>query len=135
MEAAVAGDFNVPLWLVTGDSAGMIEAEQIVPGVKTVVVKEAMDEFAACCYSPQKTAGMIFEAARDTVKNPPSVRPLRFGPPVEMKIEIAESDYRDKLKSAYPDIFLAADTVTFNGTTVTELWSRYCKIQNEVKSQ
>ena len=59
MEAAIAGDFDVPLWLVTGDSAGTTEAEEIVLGVKTVSVKEAMGEFEALCYSPLKTTKMI----------------------------------------------------------------------------
>ena len=53
MEAAIAGDFGVPLWLVTGDSAGMAEAGQMISNVKTVTVKEAMGEFAARCLPPE----------------------------------------------------------------------------------
>jgi D-amino peptidase len=52
MEAAIAGDFGVPLWLVTGDSAGMAEAEQMIENVRTVTVKEAMGEFTAKCLPP-----------------------------------------------------------------------------------
>ena len=64
MEAAIAGDFDVPLWLITGDSAGMAEAEQIVPDVKTVTVKEAMGDFTARCLPPKLTAKLIYESAK-----------------------------------------------------------------------
>ena len=33
MEAAIAGDCGVPVLLVTGDSAGVAEAESLLPGV------------------------------------------------------------------------------------------------------
>lgn len=134
MEAAIAADFAVPLWLVTGDSAGMAEAKQIVPGVKTVTVKEAMGEFAAKCFAPKKTARLIWEAAEDVVKHPPDVEPLKFEGPVEMQIDVAASDYTEKLKSAYPEIFINDNTIEINGQTVTEVWSRYTRIQSEVKN-
>ena len=43
MEAAVAGDMGVPVLLVAGDSAGMAEAQSLLPGVEVVVVKEAIE--------------------------------------------------------------------------------------------
>ena len=135
MEAAVAGDFGVPLWLVTGDSAGMAEAKEMIPGVTTVSVKEAMGEFAAQCYGPEETAQWIFEAAKKVAQSPPPVHPLRLAGPVEMKIEIAASEYRQKLNKMYPKIFISENTIALNGQTVTEVWSRYCVIQSEVKSK
>jgi D-amino peptidase len=135
MEAAVAGDFDVPLWLVTGDSAGMTEAEQIVEGVKTVSVKEAMGEFEALCYSPKLTARFIFEAAKEAMTNPPKVKPLKFKSPVNIEIVLAESDYTAKLKKFYPEIFKADNTVELSGQSVTEAWSKYLNIQKEVKSK
>jgi D-amino peptidase len=134
-EAAVAGDFNVPLWLVTGDSAGMSEAKQTVPGVKTVTVKDAIGEFQANCFSPSKTAKMIREAAKSVIENPPKVKPLKFSAPVEMQIDLAESDYTAKLKQAYPEIFIKDNTVSIKGQTVTEAWSQYTAIQKEVKAK
>ena len=133
MEAAVAGDFDVPLWLVTGDSAGMAEAEQIIPNVKTVTVKEAMGEFSAKCFPPKLTSRLIYEAAESIVQSPPDVNPLKFEDPVEMQIDMAESDYTEKLKSAYPKIFVKENAIQICGKTVTEVWSEYTRIQTEVK--
>jgi D-amino peptidase len=133
VEAAIAGDFDVPLWLVTGDSAGMAEAEATVPNVKTVTVKEAMGEFAARCLPPRLTARLIREAAEKVVTTPPEVSPLKFAGPVEMQIDLASSDYTRKLKTACPDLFVAEDTIRIAGQTVTEVWSAYTRIQSEVK--
>ncbi|MBI3990909.1 MAG: M55 family metallopeptidase [Candidatus Omnitrophica bacterium] len=135
MEAAIAGDFSVPVWLVAGDSAGMAEAEEILPGVKTVTVKESMGEFVARCYSPKLTAKLICESSRCVAQSPPGVKPLKFNGNIELQISLAESDYLDKLKSRYSKFFIRENTVMLNGRTVTEVWSRYCQIQGEVKKQ
>lgn len=135
MEAAVAGDFGVPLWLVTGDSAGMAEAEATVAGVKTVSVKEALGEFEARNLSPKLTAELIYNAAREVALSAPKVKPLKFDGPIELQIDLAESDYTTKLKSCYPDIFIEKNVVAIKGETVTEVWSKYCEIQKEVKAK
>ena len=135
MEAAIAGDFGVSLWLVTGDSAGMAEAEQIIKGVKTVSVKEAMGEFEALCYDPKVTARNIFDAAKDVMINNPMVSPLKFTSPVTIEIDLANSDYTDKLKKFYPELFTTDNTVKLIDRTVTEAWSKYLVIQKEVKSK
>lgn len=133
MEAAIAGDFAVPLLLVTGDSAGMAEAATMIPNVETVTVKEAMGEFAARCFPPTLTAKLIYEAAAQVIKSPPAVKPLKFDGPVEMQIDLAESEYSKKLKNAYGELFVIDNTIQLNGKTVTEVWSRYTGIQSEVK--
>jgi D-amino peptidase len=141
MEAAIAGDFGVPLWLVTGDSAGMAEARETVRGVETVSVKEAMGEFEALCYTPKVTAKRIYEAAKkimdeekNMVRTPKRVKPLKFDGPIEIEIDLADSDYTAKLKRFHPEIFSAVNTVKLSGATVTEVWSDYLNIQKEVKS-
>lgn len=135
MEAAIAGDFDVPLWLITGDSAGMAEAEELIEGIKTVSVKEAMGEFEANCYPPKKTAKLIFDAAKAVIKNPPSAKPFKIDGPVEMQIDLAKSDYTSKLKTVYPKLFIGDTTISIKDQTVTAVWSKYSLIQKEVKSK
>jgi D-amino peptidase len=135
MEAAIAGDFGIPLWLITGDSAGMAEAEKLIKGIKTVTVKEAMGEFEANCYSPKKTATMISDAAKSVVQNPPATEPFKIKGPVKMEIDLKESDYTTKLKNTYPEIFIKDNTILLEGDTVTAVWSKYSLIQKEIKSR
>jgi D-amino peptidase len=135
MEAAMAGDYDVPLVMVTGDSAGMKEAEELITGVKTVTVKEALGEFEARCYPPVKTRRMIYEAAAEIAAKLPEVKPLKFKAPIELKIEIAQSDYLKKLKDLYPSIFIGQNIIKIAGKTVTAVWMEYLKMQKRVKNK
>jgi len=131
IEAGVAADFGVPTWLITGDSAGMAEAEQTIPGVVTVIVKEAMGKTTARCYPTELTTKLIHDAAEQVAKSPPNVQPLKFNGPVELQIDLAKSDYLDKFRTCYPEALVNNNMVQLNGKTVTEVWSRYCEMQTK----
>lgn len=133
MEAAVAGDFGIPVWLVTGDSAGMAEAEALLPGVRTVTVKEAMGESAALCHSPARTARLIEQAAREIVGSPPPVQPLAFSHPVKLEIRLAESRFLDVLRDLYPESFVGLRDLRFVADSVTAAWSDFLQIQAEAE--
>ncbi|MGW5028333.1 M55 family metallopeptidase, partial [Streptomyces albidoflavus] len=47
LNAAVAGHLGVPVVLLSGDDAACAEVRELVPGVRTVAVKEALGQFAA----------------------------------------------------------------------------------------
>ena len=64
MEAAIGGDYGVPLVLMTGDSAGCREAEALVPGVRTVAVKESLGETGGRCLPLSVSASRIRAAAK-----------------------------------------------------------------------
>jgi len=132
MEAAIAGDFGVPLWLVTGDSAGMAEARDIIPGVRTVTVKEAMDEFAAQCYPPILTAQKLRQAAEELLTDPPSVAPLVFDGPIKLEIELADDDYLAKLHFLHPEMLDDENVVLLEEATVTRAWSWHLELQAEI---
>lgn len=133
LEAAIAGDFGVPTWLVTGDSAGMKEAEADIPGVRTVVVKKAMGEFEALCFPAKLSYKLIYEAARKLILSPPDVKVLHVNPPIRLEITLAASDYLDTLKYHYPGLFIAENIVKTEGESVTEAWSKYLKIYREIR--
>ena len=131
MEAAIAGDFGVPLLLVTGDSAGMEEAARLLPGVVTVAVKNAMGEFAAECLTPRASAALIREAAAGVVRNPPKAVPFRIPGPVVLEIDLAQSEFREKLRRKFENLFILDKTVRLTDNSVAAVWSNYCKIKAE----
>ena len=59
VEAAIAGDVGVPTVLVIADSAGAEEAEELLPGVFTVSVKEALGESGACAILPNGSGRLL----------------------------------------------------------------------------
>ena len=45
-----------------------------------------------------------------------------FKAPIELKIEIAESEYLKNLRDLYPKIFIELNIVKITCKTVTEVW-------------
>jgi D-amino peptidase len=136
MEAAIAGDVDVPVWLVTGDSAGMAEAAELLPGVQTVAVKVAMGEKAALCYPPTRTAKALTAAAEAVMRTPPSVEPLSLTGPVTLEVDLADTPFRQALKDIHAELMEeeAVGTLTLEAPTVTEAWAWYLEIESEARA-
>jgi D-amino peptidase len=64
MNAALAGHFNVPVILVTGDVAVTREAVTLLGQIETVDVKEGITRTSARCLNPQIARDQIRNAAR-----------------------------------------------------------------------
>lgn len=87
MNAGVAGHFDVPVLLVTGDDVLEREVKQTLPGAETVVVKQGLDRFAARLLSPEKARRMIREKAMRAVERRREIPPYRIGTPVTYEID------------------------------------------------
>lgn len=89
LNAALAGAFNVPVALVTGDSVVCAEAERTLPGVLTAPVKEPQDRFVALSLSPQRSHALITERAQQAVEavKTGTVQPYRVQMPVTLEID------------------------------------------------
>lgn len=122
-EAAIAGDYNVPLLLVTADSEGVREAKELIPGVIGVTVKESQSEFGAECYPSILTAKWIYDAAKEAAGNPPEVKPLKMRN-IKAEIELREGAFKKMYERLYPDTIQNGVT-TIRGETATEVWAVY----------
>ncbi|HEX2949227.1 MAG TPA: M55 family metallopeptidase, partial [Armatimonadota bacterium] len=122
MEAAIAGDFGVPLLLVTADSAGCAETEAILPGVKTVAVKTSLGETGGQCYPLAVTAQWIREAAHEVAA---TVQPWHLVPPVTLKVVMHSGAYAEMLRRMYPTELTSDGDLVITGPTVTAVWADY----------
>lgn len=129
MEAAVAGDYGVPVLLVTGDSAGMAEAEALLPGVRTVTVKESLGADAGLCPALSVSTARVREAARSVATDPPSVAPYRTGDRVTLDVELNDGAYRVTVAREYPDRMQDARTLVIHGASATEVWADYWQLK------
>jgi len=89
--AAVAGHFNVPTVLVTGDRAACLEAVAIIPNVETVAVKEGISHGAAVSVAPTEARRLIREGAKSALMKKDFVKPFKLPSPVELKVEFTEA--------------------------------------------
>jgi D-amino peptidase len=90
LNAVLAGQLNVPVGIITGDDVICAEAERLFPGVKTAVVKYAIDNFSARCLSPRASAERVREAARFALIERETLVPYRIDPPFTVRVTLRE---------------------------------------------
>ena len=127
METAIAGDYKVPLLMVTGDSEAVAEAKQIVIGVQGVIVKESLCNSGALCYPAALTSEMIYRKAKEIVENKPPVKPYFLGDEVIMEIEFNDGSYLDAFSKIFSNDMESNNRILLKGNNATEVWSEYWK--------
>ncbi|MFC1693147.1 M55 family metallopeptidase [Candidatus Latescibacterota bacterium] len=135
MEAAIAGDFNVSVQLVTGDSHGIEEARSLLEGVECVTVKEGFNETGALCYPLRLTTGKIRTAARKIVENPPPVKPYTCGGNAILEVQLHDTPFSRAMQKLYFRQMDDSNTITIKGKTATEVWAQYWNKKLECLAQ
>jgi len=125
IEAAVAGDFGVPVVMVTADSAGVAEAEALLPGTVGVVVKESLGESAGCCYPLSVSTQRIRTAAQTVVQSPPPVKPYATGEAVVLEVELNDGPYLDAVRSHVGGEMKDERTLIISANSATAVWAAY----------
>jgi D-amino peptidase len=89
MNAAVLGEWGVPVGLVTGDDALAEEVAGWLPWAERVVVKDATGGSSAATVHPAAAADLIRDGAARAVRRAAAgeLQPLRVEPPVVVEVE------------------------------------------------
>ncbi|NEP77088.1 MAG: M55 family metallopeptidase [Okeania sp. SIO3B3] len=64
LNAALAGHYNTPVLLVTGDEAACLESQNLMPDVPTVAVKQPIGAYAANTLMPSQCVQLIAQATQ-----------------------------------------------------------------------
>ncbi len=99
LNGAVAGHFNVPVLMLTGDQTTCAQASELLGPIETVVVKTALSRMAAECLPPQVTEERIQQAAVQAIKRlqaGEAPRPFIVSKPVHVTIDFNSSDQADQ---------------------------------------
>lgn len=86
INAGIAGAYGVPVVLVAGDNVVCEEARGFLGDIETVVVKEAIDRFAAKLLPLKKSQRLIREAAKRAIENLGTVQPHTIEGPIEFEL-------------------------------------------------
>jgi D-amino peptidase len=95
LNAGLAGHFQVPVVLVTGDQAVALEAKGMIPDIRTVVVKEGRGRYSALCYSFQDTLKAIRDTAQQAVEKANKIQPLVFKVPLNLSVTYQRAESAD----------------------------------------
>ncbi len=99
LNGAVAGHFNVPVLMLTGDQTVCAQATELLGQIETVVVKTALSRMAAECLPPQVTEELIQQTAVQAIKRLESgnaPKPFVIAKPVRITIDFNSSDQADQ---------------------------------------
>ena len=93
INAALCGNWGVPVLLVTGDRAVCTEARELLgERLTTVEVKEGLGRFSARMQTPARARQLIEEGARQALSDLKSVAPYDPGRPCEIEIDFTTPD-------------------------------------------
>lgn len=135
MEAAIAGDFNVPVILITGDSAGVAEAKSLFPRIAEVVVKESICQSGGLCYSLSVTDKWIRSKAKEIVKKPPDVRPYKVKAEVVLGIQLNNGQYLNTVRKLCGNKMSDNNALIVKGKTATDVWAQYWRIKLKAQAE
>jgi D-amino peptidase len=120
LSAAIAGDYGVPVALVTGDDKTVLEMQSLVPGIESAEVKKGISRYSANCLTPEATYGLIRDAAKRALSA--NVKPYVAKPPVVAEIEFSSIEMAN-MASWVPTVELVEPRkVSCTGDSFVEAW-------------
>ena len=119
--SAIAGYFDVPLALITGDRKAVEEARTISAEVTGVSVKEGLGRNGSRFMHPRKVRPLIEESANNALKRIDKLIPFKIESPIEVKVEYSSVLIAEQ-KRILPNIEMAdSRTVIYRGSDLLEV--------------
>lgn len=98
INAALAGMYNAPVALVTGDVVTGEEAKALMPWVETVAVKRGIGAYSAQCMHPSLSCRKIYDGTLTALKNLRSKKLFKVDEPTVMEMELTTASTADRLE-------------------------------------
>jgi D-amino peptidase len=122
--AMLAGYFDVPTIMLSGDTAACQELHSLVPEAECAEVKSAVSREAALMLSHPAACALITEKARRAMERLPQIKPYKLAGPVEVKIEFTPRGTR--LHQPREGVERLNDrTWVLRGKDFVEAWQKY----------
>ena len=129
INAALAGTFDVPVALVSGDQALAAEARDLLgPAVETVIVKHAVGRFAARSVSPEVACRRIREGTTTALGR--THAPFRLTAPVRLEVDFAETQMADMAELVPGSVRTAGRTLEFAHQDYREVFRAWRALYN-----
>ena len=106
--AAIAGHFNVPVVMVSGDDAAIAELQKAIGNVEAAETKRNLGFHSANTLTPQAAAGLIGERVRAALARRQEFRPYKVRTPVV--VDVSFKNYMPAEVLAYLPMFERTDS-------------------------
>jgi D-amino peptidase len=118
--AAIAGDFGVPVVFLSGDQSICEDARQLLGPIEAVAVKEATGFYSAMMMNPQEAQRRIRKGVKRAIKRRDEIRPYKLKPPIRLEITFTEMPVAELL-SYLPGVERPrGNVVAFTGKNMRE---------------
>ena len=98
--ALIAGYFNVPVIFVSGDQAICDQAKDLIPGIKSVAVKQGIGE-ASLNLHPNKSKTLIKNGVKQALNQLEEYKPLKWKAPFTIELDFKKKRITNRA-SWYP---------------------------------
>lgn len=97
--AIIAGHYNVPVVMVTGDRAACDEARELLgESIITVAVKEGYSRHCARMIPPKRARELIRRGAAEAVNRVQECEPFKLSLPIEGKLQVGSKEIADQIE-------------------------------------
>ena len=126
INAAIAGHFNVPVIMLSGDDAICKEATAMFGNIETATVKWASGFHSARTLTPEAANELIREKVTKAVKRIKEFKPYKIAAPVQLEIRF--KNYRPSEVLSYLSIVERTDahSIKFIGKDMIEV-AKFCE--------
>lgn len=121
LNAAIAGHFNVPVIMISGDDAIVKEAEELLGDIEGAVVKWAYGFHSAKTMTPEAAYDLIRAKVKKAIARIKDFKPYKLKTPIELEVQF--KNYRPSEVLSYLSIVDRIDShsIRFVGRDMAEV--------------
>ena len=121
LNAAIAGHFNVPVIMVSGDDVVVKETKALLPDIEGATVKWALGFHSAMTVTPGDSSVLIRDTARKAVQRIKEFKPYKLTTPI--RLDVTFKNYRPSEVLSYLSIVERPDahSIRFVGKDIVEV--------------
>lgn len=120
--SALAGYFNKPVLMVSGDDALAKEVKESLGNIESAVVKYAIDRFAARCLPLARAHQEIKDKAYKAVKRINEIKPYRVEGPVEFEVEWTGTSECKKASLVPGSYMKSPRIIAYKADNIVDAW-------------
>lgn len=134
INASVAGFFDVPVVMVSGDNILSEEVADVNNEIETVVVKMSHGRYAAKCIVPQKVHAMIKEKVKEALGKIEHISTTKVEGPIEVKITFLNSGLAETASLMPFTQLIEPNVVLYKASTIVESYKAIMAMINIASS-
>lgn len=121
INAAIAGHFNVPVIMISGDDVAVKEAQTLLGGIEGAVVKWAYGFHSARTLMPEAAYALIREKVKKAISRIKEFKPYKLSTPI--RLDVRFKNYRPSEVLSYLPIVERTDShsIRFTGKDIVEV--------------